>query len=238
MADTLEKSLVPLEKYLESGVHIGSKFRSGDMRKFIYKTRNDGLCVLDINTIDKRIETAAKFIAQFAPEDVLVVAGRTYAQKPAKKFADAIGSRQIIGRFTPGTMTNPANDKFMEPKLLITSDPPVDRQAIKEAIKAKVTVLSLCDTSNLTRNIDFIIPMNNKGKKALALVYWLLSREVLKARGTLASDKDFDLKLEDFESKTVMRRRDEDMDEMSESRDSRDRGRDRDRDSRGGGRRE
>lgn len=209
MAEEMIKTLVPLERYLESGVHIGSKFRSGDMRKFIYKTRNDGLCVLDINTINERIETAAKFIAQYEPKDVLVVAGRAYAQKPAKKFADATGTSQIIGRFTPGTLTNPSNEKFMEPKLLITADPPVDRQAIKEAIKAKVPVLSLCDTSNLTRNIDYIIPMNNKGKKALALVYWLLTREVLKQRGTIRSDDEFTEKIEDYEAKITIRRTEE-----------------------------
>ncbi|MEM0372890.1 MAG: 30S ribosomal protein S2 [archaeon] len=215
MEEETTKTLVPLEKYLESGVHIGSKFRSGDMKKFIYKTRNDGLCVLDINTINERIETAAKFIAQYEPKDVLVVAGRAYAQKPAKKFAETIGASQAIGRFTPGTLTNPSNEKFMEPKLLITADPPVDRQAIKEAIKAKVPVLSLCDTSNLTRNIDYIIPMNNKGKKALALVYWLLSREVLKARGTISSDDDFTEKIEDYEAKITIRRPEEE--ETSES---------------------
>ena len=209
MADEMEKSLVPLEKYLEAGVHIGSPFKSGDMRKFIYKTRNDGICVLDINAIDKRIAIAAKFISQFDPADIVVVAGRTYAQKPAKKFAEAIGAKQIVGRFIPGTMTNPSNENFLEPKLLITADPAVDKQAIKESIKAKVTVLSLCYPSNLTRNIDFIVPMNNKGKKALALVYWLLTREVLKQKGLIGSDKDFDMKLEDFESKVVVARREE-----------------------------
>lgn len=209
MADEMEKSLVPLEKYLEAGVHIGSPFKSGDMRKFIYKTRNDGICVLDINSIDKRIATAAKFIAQYDPADILVVAGRTYAQKPAKKFAESIGAKSIIGRFIPGTMTNPSNENFTEPKLLITADPAVDKQSIKESVKAKVAVLSLCYPSNLTRNIDFVVPMNNKGKKALALVYWLLTREVLKQKGLISSDKEFDMKLEDFESKIVVARREE-----------------------------
>lgn len=208
---TEEKTLVPLEKYLESGVHIGSKFKSGDMRKFIYKIRNDGLCVLDINTINERIDVAAKFIAQYEPKDILVIAGRTYAQKPAKTFAEAIGAKYIIKRFVPGTLTNPTSEDFREPKLLIVSDPPVDRQSIKESIKAKVPVISLCDTSNMTKNIDYLIPMNNKGKKALALVYWLITREVMKHRGIIKSDKDFELKPEDFEAR-VTRKRSEDKD--------------------------
>ena len=210
---TEEKNLVPLEKYLEAGVHIGSKFKSGDMRRFIYKIRNDGLCVLDINNINSRIGTAANFIAQYEPNEILVVAGRAYSQRPAKKFAEAIGAKHITGRFVPGTLTNPSNENFTEPKLLITADPPVDRQAIKEAIKAKVAVLSLCDTSNMTRNIDYILPMNNKGKKALALVYWLLAKEVLKIRGTIKTDDEFDKKPEDFEARTAARRRTEETQE-------------------------
>ncbi len=200
---SLEKPLVPLEKYLEAGAHIGSKFKSGMMRKFIYKCRNDGLCVLDVNALNARIKTAAKMIARYDPKDVLVVAGRVYAQKPAKKFAEKIGAKYVIGRFIPGTLTNPQNENFVEPELLITADPPVDKQAIKEAVKAKIPVISLCDTSNLTKNIDFVIPVNNKGKKSLALVYYLLAREVLKERGVIKSDKEFDATSEEFEAKTL-----------------------------------
>lgn len=198
--DKRNSLLVPVEKYLESGVHIGSRYRSGDMRKFIYKCRNDGLCVLDITTLDQRIAKAADVIAQYPSDRVLVVAGRTYAQKPAKKFADLVGAKCITGRFTPGTLTNPKNDNFMEPSLVFAADPPVDRQAIKEATKARIPVISLCDTSNSLKNIDFTIPINNKGKKALALLYWLLAREVLKKRGIVKDDESFTEDIEEFKS--------------------------------------
>lgn len=203
-----QRTLVPLEKYLEAGVHIGSKFKSGDMRRFVYKTRGDGLCVLDVNTLNDRIATAAKFIASFEPEKILVVAGRTYAQKPAKVFAETIGAKYIIGRFIPGTLTNPSNENFVEPELIVTADPPVDRQAIKEAKKAKIPVVSLCDTSNMTRNIDMIIPVNNKGKKALALIYWLLGREVLLNKKIITSEKEYEKVVADFETKIILERRD------------------------------
>ncbi|RLG21921.1 30S ribosomal protein S2 [Candidatus Micrarchaeota archaeon] len=200
MVEKNEELLVPVEKYLETGAHIGSKYRSGDMKKFIYKCRNDGLCVLDITTLDRRIRIAANFISQYPPEKVLVVAGRTYAQKPAKKFSELVGTKCVVGRFVPGTLTNPNNENFIEPELVFVGDPPVDRQAIKEAVKARVPVISLCDTSNSLKNIDLVIPMNNKGKKALALVYWLLAREVLLKRGNIKSYKEFNYKIEDFMS--------------------------------------
>ena len=198
---TIEKSLVPLEKYLEAGVHIGSKYKSGQMRKFIYKIRNDGLCIMNINELNKRLRIAAKYLAQYEPSDILVVAGRNYAQKPAKVFAETIGAKYIIGRFVPGTLTNPENENFIEPKILFTSDPPVDRQAIKEAVKAKIPVISLCDTSNLTKNIDLVIPCNNKGKKSIALIYWILAREYLKEKGLIQNDKQFEKTPADFETK-------------------------------------
>jgi small subunit ribosomal protein S2 len=204
----IEHSLVPLEKYLEAGVHIGSRFKSGDMKKFIYKCRNDGLCVLDITTINERILTVARALSRYEPSKILVVAGRNYAQKPAKKLAEMIGATAIIGRFIPGTLTNPGNENFVEPEVIFAADPPVDGQAIKESVKARIAVISLCDTSNLLKNVDVAIPCNNKGKKALALIYWLIAREILKERGIIKSDKEFTAVAEDFESKTERDERD------------------------------
>lgn len=203
-----EGSLIPLDKYLEAGVHIGSKFKCGDMRRFIYKVREDGLCVLDISELNKRISIAAKFLAKFNPEKLLVVAGRTYAQKPVKMFAETIKAKYIIGRFIPGTLTNPNNENFIEPDVLLVADPPVDKQVIKESIKARIPVIALCDTSNMTKNIDLIIPCNNKGKKSLALIFWLLAREILKERGDIKSDSDFTTKIEDFEATVIRERKD------------------------------
>lgn len=197
----IEHALIPLEKYLESGVHIGSRFKTGDMRKFIYKCRSDGLCVLDIASLNDRILVTAKFLSRYEPAKVLIVAGRNYAQKPAKKLAEMIGAKYIIGRFVPGTLTNPHNENFIEPAVVFAADPPVDGQAIRESIKARIPVVSLCDTSNLLKNVDLVIPCNNKGKKALALVYWLLAREILKERGIIKSDAEFTPTIEDFESK-------------------------------------
>ncbi|MEM3412141.1 MAG: 30S ribosomal protein S2 [archaeon] len=199
----LTQPLVPLEKYLESGVHIGSKFKSGYMRKFIYKYRQDGICVFNIAQLDERIRIAANFLAQYEPKDILIVARRTYAQKPAKKLAECIGANVIIERFVPGTLTNPRNENFKNIKVIFAGDPPTDKQAIKESGKAKIPVISICDTSNLVKGMDLIIPANNKGKKALALIYWLLAREILKKRGMIKNNDEFKYKIEDFESKAL-----------------------------------
>ncbi|MCK5290514.1 MAG: 30S ribosomal protein S2 [Thermoplasmata archaeon] len=195
-----EGLLVQEDVYLTSGVHIGTQQKSADMKEFIYKVRTDGLYVLDIKKTDRRIKMAAKFLAKVDPNRILVVAARQYGQKPSKLFARTIGANIFAGRFVPGTLTNPNLPEYVEPDILLVTDPAADQQALREAMKLRIPVIGLCDANNETRNVDLIIPTNNKGRRALATVYWLLTREVLKARGEVGSDEDFTLTLEDFEA--------------------------------------
>jgi small subunit ribosomal protein S2 len=187
-----EELLVPKQDYLSAGIHIGMKSRTADMKKFIYKVREDGLAVLDLKMLDERITTAGKFLSN--AKKILVVGRKLNSHTPVKKFCEIIGCDYIIGRFMPGTLTNPSYKKFLEPDVVLLTDPLSDYQALKETVNSRITVVALCDTFNETRNIDFIIPCNNKGKKSLGLIYWLLAREILKDRG----EKDFEHKLEDF----------------------------------------
>lgn len=193
----LTESLVPVEEYLAAGVHIGTQQKNDDMMKFIYRVRGDGLYILDIRETDGRIKTAAQFIAKFNPAEVLVVTSRQYGQYPAKRFAQAIGGMHKVGRFIPGTLTNPNMDGFIEPRLVLVTDPTGDAQAIKEAVQTGIPVVALCDTNNSTKYIDLVIPTNNKGRKALSMVYYLLTREVLKERGIQTSlvQEDFEIEL-------------------------------------------
>lgn len=186
--------LIPPDEYLAAGVHIGTQIRTGDMKKFIYKVRPDGLYVLDIKKLDERIRIAGKFLARF--EKILAVSARQYGQKPVMMFARAIGCDYVIGRFIPGTLTNPMLKEYREPDVLIVTDPAIDGQAVEEASRVGIPVVALCDTNNSTANVDLVIPTNNKGRKALALVYWLLAREVLRNRGV----EEFPYSVSDFEA--------------------------------------
>ncbi len=196
----LEGLLVPEDIYHTSGVHIGTQQKSASMKKFIYKVRSDGLYVLDIKKTDLRIRQAAKFISRFKPNDVLVVAARQYGQKPAKLFAKAVGAQVFAGRFVPGTLTNPELPQFTQPKVVFVTDPAADQQALREAMNAGLSVVGLCDANNETRNVDLVVPTNNKGRRALATVYWLLTREVLKARGDIKDDSEFKPTIDDYEA--------------------------------------
>lgn len=191
--------LIPQEKYLESGVHIGTKMKQGRMREFIYKTRDDGLNVLDLKKTDERIRAAAHFLSKFQPEKTYVIGNKENAASPIKKFCELTGCQPLVGRFTPGRFTNPAREDFIEPTAVLVTDPGVDRQAVKEAFELNIPVVALCDTNNSFKFVELAVPTNNKGRKALALVYFLLSRQLLKERGAIASDEEFPGKAEEFE---------------------------------------
>jgi small subunit ribosomal protein S2 len=171
--------LVAEEEYLTSGVHIGTQHKTADMRPYIFRVRNDGLFVLDVAKTDLAVREAAKRIAAFDPKRVLFVSQRQYGQKPVKECALAVGANAIAGRFMPGTLTNPIVSGFMEPE---------------------VPILGLVDSNNETKNMDVVIPANNKGRRSLALIYWLLAREILVARGELKERSEFTKTVDDFEA--------------------------------------
>jgi len=198
--DTGTHLLIPEDVYLTSGVHIGTQQKSADMKEFIFKVRSDGLYVLDVKKTDERIRLAAKFISRVEPARILIVSARQYGQKPAKVFGKAIGAMVVAGRFVPGSLTNPILPKFVEPEMLFVTDPAADEQSLREALNVGIPIIGICDANNETKYVDLVIPSNNKGRRALATVYWLLTREVLKARGTLASDEDFKMTVEEFEA--------------------------------------
>jgi len=190
------KLLISRQEYLASGIHIGMKQRVADMKDFIYKIRDDGLAVLNLQKINDRIKVAAKFLA--ARKNIMVVGRKTMAHEAVAKFAEVVGAQAVVGRFLPGSLTNPQFKKYFEADAIVISDPLIDYQALKEAVSARVPIVAVCDTFDETRNIDLIIPANNKGKKALATLFWLLAREILKERGTIASNEEFKYKVEDF----------------------------------------
>ena len=196
-----EDLLMPRETLLSSGIHIGTRMKTGDMEQFIYRVRPDGLFVLDVKKTDDRLRVAGKFLARFDPKKVAAAAARLYAQEPVKKFCEVTGATPVVGRFIPGILSNPLYPNRIEPEVLLVSDPRADFQAVKEAAAAGIPVVALCSTDNEFAGVDFVIPTNNKGRRALAVIYWLLARQILRERGELSSDKDPPTTIDDFEAK-------------------------------------
>ena len=195
-----QKMLVPEETYMTSGVHIGTRQKTSDIKDFIYKVRNDGLYIIDVKKTDDRIKAAAHFLSKYDPSKVLAVSVRQYGQKPIRKMSENTGIQILDGRFRPGTLTNPNSKDFFEPDVIVLTDPLADIQALHEAKNIGIPVVALCDTNNETRHIDIAIPTNNKGRRALALIYWLITREILRAKGKIGADDEFPIPMEDFEA--------------------------------------
>ncbi len=193
--------LIEFDTYLSSGVHIGTRQKTGAMNQFIYRARPDGLYVLDVRKTDERIAVAGKFLARFNKSKVIVASARQYGQRPAQRFCEVTGTTAMVGRFIPGTFTNTHYEGYVEPEVLVIADPIADEQPLREAAQVGIPVVGLCDTDNETADVDLIIPTNNKGRKALALVYWLLARQVLRERGELSPDQPFGVQVEEFETK-------------------------------------
>ena len=193
-----QKLLVAADEYLKAGLHIGTKFRTKFMEPFIYKVRNDSLAVLNVQKINERIELAAKFLSEYSPDEILVICRRENGYKAVKEFSEATGIKSIVGRYPPGMLTNPKLETFTETKLLLAADPWPDKNAVKDAVSTGIPIIALCDTNNESNFIDLMVPCNNKGKKSLALLFWILAREYLKNRKIIKKDSDFKKTVDDF----------------------------------------
>jgi len=199
----VDELLLPRDTLLSAGIHIGTRMKTLDMASFIYRVRPDGLFVLDVKKTDDRIRTAAKFLSRYEKAKVAVAATRLYAHEPVKKFCEVTGSTPIIGRFIPGQLSNPQYSNRIDPEIIVVSDPRADAQAVKEASKVGIPIVALCSTDNEFTGVDLVIPTNNKGRRALAVIFWLLARQILRERGEIGMDKDPQATIEDFEAKVT-----------------------------------
>jgi len=190
-------------KILSTGIRVGTAVKTKFMVPFITKASPEGLYLIDLDITVNRIKTAAKFISRVKSEDVIVCSGREYANTPIEKFCELTGTVKKLGRFMPGTLTNPSLPYYIEPKLVLISDPQVDVQAITEATNAGIPVIGIANTDNITSKVDLVIPANNRGRKALATTYWLLAREILIQKGELKEGEQIKYEIDDFETKII-----------------------------------
>lgn len=186
---------------LSTGIRVGTQVKTKFMKPFITKASPEGLYMLDLDITLQRIETAAKFINRIGVEKAIVCSGRQYANTPIEKFCEITGATKKLGRFMPGTLTNPSLPYYIEPKLVLISDPQIDDQAITEATNAGIPVIGVANTDNLTSKLDLVIPANNRGRKSLATIYWLLARQILIEKGELKEDDKMKYEIDDFETK-------------------------------------
>jgi|LauGreDrversion4_2_1035121.scaffolds.fasta_scaffold567048_1 small subunit ribosomal protein SAe len=156
------------------------------MSKYVYEKKSSGVFVFNVQRQYEKIQAAARIIASIPdPSTIIAVSGRLYGQRAVYKFSKYTNSVAVTGRWTPGMLTNQNTKKFFEPRLLILTDPRIDYNALLESSYVNIPIIALCNTDNNLAYVDCAIPCNNRSKKSLAMIYWLLTREVLAIKGEL-----------------------------------------------------
>jgi len=178
-----DNMLIPLEDYVKSGIYLGTKVITPDMKPYVFKRRNDGLAIINTKMADEKIKIAAAFLSEYAPDKIVVACKREAGWKAMETFTKVTGIRVFTKKYPAGIITNTRLPVFFEPELAVIIDPWLDKNLLSDSTLINIPIISLCDTNNLTSNIDLIIPCNNKSNKSIGLVFWVLAREYLKLKG-------------------------------------------------------
>lgn len=176
-----ETILTSLEDYIKTASYLGTKVITPTMRRYVYRRRLDGLAILNTNLVDSKLKDAIDFIVKFKPEEWTLVCKREAGWRAAKMFSELTGVRTFTKKYPAGIITNIVLPNFFETKMMMVCDPWLDKNALKDAQIVQIPVVGICDTNNNTADIDVVVISNNKSNKSLGLIFWLLSREYMKA---------------------------------------------------------
>ena len=187
-------TLVPMDDYLKSSIHLGTRVITPDMRPYVYRRRADGLAVFNTSLLDDKIREGINYLNDFLPERIILICKREAGWKAVKKFAELTGIRAFTKKYPAGILTNTELENFTETDLIFICDPWLDKNALNDALRIRIPILSVCDTNNFTKGITKIIPGNNKSSKSLGMIFYLLAKAYVEKHKL----QTFEIKIQDF----------------------------------------
>jgi len=203
-----ETLLVPLEEYIKSGVHLGTRVITPNMREYVYRRKADGVAIMNTKKIDEKVEKAANFLSDYNPEDIFVSCKRDAGHKALDAFEKATNIK-TSAKYMAGSITNPALDTFFEPKIVFVVDPWLDKNALNDAVTIHIPVVALCSTNNVTGNIDVVVPCNNKSARSIGLMLYIVAKlylEKRKIKHEIKAEDFYDVEFEKTEANETKRR--------------------------------
>lgn len=174
--------LIPLEDYIKSGIYIGTRVVTPQMRQFVYRRRADGLAIFNTDLIDERLREGIEFLSKFDAKDIILVCKRQAGWKAAEKFSEITGIRVFTKKYPAGILTNSQLPNFFENELTIVCDSWLDRNALNDTMRVNKQVLMICDTNNFPKGAHQIVIGNNKSAKSLGVMFYLLARGFCQAK--------------------------------------------------------
>lgn len=208
-----------IQKLLACRVHLGTKNITKEMERYAFARRKDGIHVIDLHLTWQKLMLAARILVAIEnPQDICVISARPFGQRAVLKFAHYIGAHCIAGRYTPGTFTNHMQQNYLQPRIILVADPRTDHMSVTESTFVNVPVVGFCDTDSPVDNVDVAIPCNNRGAKAVGMLFWMLTREILRMRGTIPRSVAWEVKVDlfFFRDAEEMRKREEELQQQQQ----------------------
>ena len=175
--------LVHLDEYVKAGIYLGTRVVTPLMKPFVYRRRADGLAIFNTNLIDEKLKEGIEYLSKFDAKDIILVCKRDAGWKAAEKFGELTGIRIFTKKYPAGILTNIKLPDFFENELTIVTDSWLDKNSLNDTLKVHKKVLMICDTNNFPKGANQVIIGNNKHSKSLGLIFYLLARGYMKAKG-------------------------------------------------------
>lgn len=200
---TIDK--LSISKLLAAGVHLGqsTSLWRPSTQPFVYGEYK-GIHIIDLNKTLAYLKRAARVVEGVTERGgiVLFLGTREGQKRALQEAAKRTHGFYVSSRWIPGTLTNPTeissvwerhevdfSDKptgrqlapdeavsIVKPDLLVILNPTENRNALKEAMQARVPTIGIIDTDSEPSLVTYPIPGNDDSLRSVNLITGILAK--------------------------------------------------------------